>query len=303
VTTHVGYRASGADSLYPEVLQVEVTTRCNLRCTFCKARPDEVRARGDLPYGVYERVLEQLRGRIDRVNLWGAGEPMLHPRFFDMAQKAADLGVGRIKVSTNGHFLSPENIRKILACGITQIRIAVDVASPEEYARGRRGGDYHRVVKGIEELCSQKQKAGARIRVVVCSVLSKSGGKGESPVARMAESLGADAYEVLHDIWDESGVHTGIFPPERCVHPFKYFVLLAHGRVAPCCHVWDPGWILGDAQRQSVEEIWFGPRAKRLRTVFAVGQFPFCSRCNYWGPVELRKVERSDKDFGNTSAV
>ena len=282
---------------FPEVFQVEVTTRCNLNCTFCKARPDDVKQRGDLDYKTFEKVIDQLAGKIHRVNLWGAGEPMLHPEFFTMAKKAAGLGVRRIKVSTNGHFLSDENIKRILSSGITQIRIALDTSSPGEYARGRRGGDFHRVIKGIEKLCSAKAKTGVPLRVVVCSVTVDPSLLEDNPVRKLASSLGADAYEILHDIWDEQGIFTNVPPKERCIYPFKYFTLLAHGMVAPCCHVWHPDWILGNADEQPVEEIWYGQRTQKLRSIFLEGKFKYCSICNYYGPIQLRKIEKDTKDL------
>jgi MoaA/NifB/PqqE/SkfB family radical SAM enzyme len=281
----------------PEVLQVEVTTRCNLSCAFCQARPAEVRARGDLAYETYERVLSELHPGIGRVNLWGAGEPMLHPQVFRMVRSAATLGVGRIKVSTNGHFLSPDSIDEILDSGVTQIRIALDSRSPELYERQRRGGQFSHVVAGISALCSAKERRGSRLRVVVCAVISRSGGEENAAVAELARSLGADAFETSHDIWDEHGEHTTKRPHERCARPFKYFELLADGRVAPCCHVWATEWILGDTTRTDALEIWRGPAARRLRQAFAGGRFPYCARCNYWGPANLRTREREDKDF------
>ena len=111
--------SSAPASDYPEVLQVEVTTRCNLNCTFCQARPPDVRARGDLEYTTYERVLDQLRTTIDRVNLWGAGEPMLHPRFFDMAAKARDLALSRARYAFRWE---------------EQIALALDPATARAYA-------------------------------------------------------------------------------------------------------------------------------------------------------------------------
>jgi len=281
----------------PEVLQVEVTTRCNLNCTFCKARPDDVKSRGDLRYEVYERVVSRLEGIIDRVNLWGAGEPMLHPDFFRMANKASELGIKRIKVSTNGHFLTAENIAKILDCGITQMRVALDHPSEKDYISGRRGGDFYRVVNGIADLCAERSKQNSPLRVVVCAVNSHLFAVEENPVKKIAATLGADAFEAQYDIWDESGLHTKVPPQKRCAYPYKYITLLAHGLVAPCCHVWHPEWLLGDANTEDIRAIWEGENARRLRRAFANGEFPFCAICNYTGPIELRNIEKNVKEL------
>lgn len=289
--------SQAASDPFPEVLQAEVTTRCNLECSFCKARPPEVRRRGDLSFELYDRVVTRLAGTLSRVNLWGAGEPMMHPDFFHMASRAASLGIRRVKVSTNGHFLSPDNIRRTLDSGITQIRIALDQSSPEEYVKGRRGGDFSRVVAGIERLCSEKRKAGHPLRVVICAVATGRSADADHPVKKLATELGADSFELQYDIWDEQGVHTRVAPSMRCAYPNKYVVLLADGQVAPCCHVWHPDWVLGDARVSDAIAIWEGARAQAFRKAYAEGSFRFCAICNYTGPLELRKIEKDTHEL------
>jgi MoaA/NifB/PqqE/SkfB family radical SAM enzyme len=89
----------------PKVLQVEPTVRCNLSYVFCKTKLPFVQPRGEMPFELFQRLVDQAVHCCTRLNLWGTGEPMLHPKIMDMARYAARQGFKRVKISTNGHYL------------------------------------------------------------------------------------------------------------------------------------------------------------------------------------------------------
>ena len=75
----------------PLNLNVEVTTRCNLACTFCSHPSLTKEQTGDLPLELYKKVLSEAKqhGGIKAVNLNGLGEPTLRkdlPEFIRIAQ-------------------------------------------------------------------------------------------------------------------------------------------------------------------------------------------------------------------------
>ena len=85
----------------PTFLQVEPVGQCNLRCQMC---PIQFRKDGP-PYGppafmdfdVFTRLIDQFPD-LKELQLQGLGEPMMHPRFFDMIAYAVARGIA---VSTN----------------------------------------------------------------------------------------------------------------------------------------------------------------------------------------------------------
>src|SRR5512141_432278 len=87
----------------PKYLQIEPVGQCNLRCTMCA-----IQFRQDGPpygpvafmdFGNFTRLLDQFAG-LEVLHLQGLGEPMMHPRFFDMVQYAVGRG---IRVTTNSN--------------------------------------------------------------------------------------------------------------------------------------------------------------------------------------------------------
>ncbi len=66
-------------------LQVEVTTRCNLRCDFCLRRFVRIEER-DMDLKTFKRILDEFDA--DVIALYGFGEPLLHPDLLDMIRMA-----------------------------------------------------------------------------------------------------------------------------------------------------------------------------------------------------------------------
>src|SRR5437588_147294 len=87
----------------PTYVQIEPVGQCNLRCQMCSI---QFRQDGP-PYGPlafmdfeqFTRLIDQFVN-VQELHLQGLGEPMMHPRFFDMVAYAADRG---IQVSTNSN--------------------------------------------------------------------------------------------------------------------------------------------------------------------------------------------------------
>ena len=75
----------------PSYLQIEPVGQCNLRCRMC---PIPFRQDGPpygppafMDFGVFTGIIDQFAGLKD-LHLQGLGEPMMHPRFFDMISYA-----------------------------------------------------------------------------------------------------------------------------------------------------------------------------------------------------------------------
>lgn len=95
-----------------DVHQIELTTRCNLRCTYCPHFPELPREKVDMDWDTFLAALDLVRffvrqGTQTELSLTGIGESMLHPRFVEMvAESRAAIGPHRpLVVTTNGLLL------------------------------------------------------------------------------------------------------------------------------------------------------------------------------------------------------
>jgi radical SAM protein with 4Fe4S-binding SPASM domain len=264
------------------ILQVEVTTACNLRCDFCYNSDPAVRVRGTMSFKTYASLVDQVKFTCQRVNLWGAGEPFLHPDIFRMAEYARIAGIPQVKVSTNGHFLFPDNIDRIFSSGITHIRVSLESTDPVRYAQQRRGGSLSRVIEGVRRLLEQRAKLRVKLTVVLASVVSSAQEGAAADVSQLALLFGADKHHVIPNIWKDQFPGLRLeHPSQRCSQPISVFNVLANGEVIPCCYSYLHTIVIGNVHEQSINTIWDSNLAKETRAKFLRGTFAPCAQCNY----------------------
>jgi MoaA/NifB/PqqE/SkfB family radical SAM enzyme len=172
--------------------QMEVTTRCNLPgCLMCPrtAWPERWQAQ-DLTWETFE-VLRPALQLFSHIQISGWGEPLLHPRLWDMARA---LRAQRVKVSltTNGLGLHEEVQRQVLD-NLDMVVICLDGSRAETYERIRPGADFGGVTDQIAALCSRKRSLGLEKPEVVLRFLKMRPNLPELPeFLRLAASLGVD---------------------------------------------------------------------------------------------------------------
>jgi MoaA/NifB/PqqE/SkfB family radical SAM enzyme len=168
-----------------EMLQIEPTTRCNFTCGFCCGRS---MTQSDLDYERFERTLAQFPG-LRHVELQGEGEPLLHPRFFDMLEALRSRGIV-MSMITNGSLLTAEAVEQLVAGGVEKISISIESADPERF-RQIRGGKLEKVIDGIARLVAAKR--GVRLPRVGFSVtMLRSTATALDGIVALYQRLGMD---------------------------------------------------------------------------------------------------------------
>jgi MoaA/NifB/PqqE/SkfB family radical SAM enzyme len=132
---------------------LELTYACNLDCTFCYN--DLARVGQPLSVDQYRQLLDDLAGLgILNLSLSG-GEPLAHPRFFDIASHARNLGFV-IRLKTNGHAVRRAIAERIRAeIDPFVIEVSIHGASPETHDRQTRvAGSFERLVTNVRTMKS-----------------------------------------------------------------------------------------------------------------------------------------------------
>lgn len=145
---------------------LELTYACNLDCTFCYN--DLARAGQPLSLAQYRELLDDL-AELGVLNLsLSGGEPLAHPRFFDIATHARNLGFV-IRLKTNGHAVKPamaERIRNEIDPFV--IEVSIHGAKAETHDRQTRvAGSFERLIANIRTMKS------LGLRVKANSVLTR----------------------------------------------------------------------------------------------------------------------------------
>jgi MoaA/NifB/PqqE/SkfB family radical SAM enzyme/pimeloyl-ACP methyl ester carboxylesterase len=130
----------------PLLVNIEVTTRCNLRCAFC-ARTLRPGPEQDMPIEVFRRVLDLLPHAY-RVTLVGLGEPLQHPRIAELVAEAVGRG-RRVALVTNALELNAAKGKALLQAGLHTITFSLDAALQEVADLVRSGSDLGAILENI----------------------------------------------------------------------------------------------------------------------------------------------------------
>lgn len=141
-----------------ENISVNVTRRCNLRCSFCYALP-QLRTDSNEEISSEEiiKYLESMRSLLSKnfsLTLLG-GEPLLFPDKVLSLARLAQRRKWQCLVSTNGHLITDEFARLARKANL-QIQVSLDGSTEDINAIVRGAGAFGKTVAGVRRLVTAK---------------------------------------------------------------------------------------------------------------------------------------------------
>ncbi len=185
----------------PSYIQIEPVGQCNLRCEMC---PIQFRSdgppNGPLAFMSWETFTSLLEGFPDlqKLHLQGLGEPMMHPRFFDMVTYAAQRGI-QVTTNSNLTLLNPARTERLVRSGLETMFFSIDGSTPETYERIRKRARFGRVVENVERLLETRRRLGSTspgLRIVM--VIMRQNLHELPELVRMAHGWSAEEMFVQH---------------------------------------------------------------------------------------------------------
>jgi len=157
----------------PNRIQVEITSHCNMLCPFCAytyrdraTTPDQ-----HMDFVLFQKVIDECKSYLDngwwinKVYLYGLGEPLLYDRFEDALQYSrytAPNGRRLLRgLSTNCMALTERKAAQILDGELDEVILSCDSIVKEEYERLRVGGKLETVLANIDRFLAMRAARGA----------------------------------------------------------------------------------------------------------------------------------------------
>src|ERR1700690_2357021 len=113
----------------PFLVQVVVTRRCNLSCTYCDEF-DQVSP--PVPTDLLKRRIDKIRQLGAWAIEWSGGEPLLHPDLCEITRYAKEQGFTRVMLLSNGFLLDPDKILALNLAGLDDLQVSVDGVLPNQ---------------------------------------------------------------------------------------------------------------------------------------------------------------------------
>lgn len=139
-----------------------ITRTCNLRCVHCYSDSNAVQYPGELDWDQMQAVVADLAAYKVPSLLLSGGEPMIHPRFFDLVDLASNSGL-KLTISTNGTLITPEKAALLKAANVAYVGISLDGIGPIHDEFRRKEGAFDAAVRGFKNCHEVNQKTGLRL--------------------------------------------------------------------------------------------------------------------------------------------
>jgi len=174
----------------PLHFQLEPATGCNLRCRMCQVPDYPPEKFKNMPLEKFRHIFDQIDPI--KVALSGAGEPFLNPDLLGIIRYAA--GRGASVLTTTNFTLCTKKLEEIVDSGLSLIKISIDAARQDTYAK-IRGRDFHeRIVRDIRKLQRIKKEKQSKTPYMRLQFVLQADSISEiGEVVELAHELGANS--------------------------------------------------------------------------------------------------------------
>ena len=188
----------------PVCLYLEVTNRCNLLCETCPRTFETLEPPADMSWALFTRIVDQVPN-IARVVLHGVGEPMLVRDLPRMIRYLKDRGT-YVLFNTNGTLLQPRKFQGLIDTGLDELRVSLDAADRETYARVRGKDFFARIVRDVGKFVAFQQQIGASTPRVSLWLTGLKETVAQLPeFVRLAASMGVREVYLQRLVFDDAG--------------------------------------------------------------------------------------------------
>lgn len=177
----------------PDIIGIEVSTVCNLRCVMCPL--SHAGGKVDRPAFLDDSLIDKLlpfMRNAKALRLFGLGEPLISPAFWRILQ---ELRTGahpeRIEVSTNGQMLDENRIAALLDSPLTHITFSIDAARPETYRR-LHGSDFYNLISIIKTLRSERDRRSKKMEICFHATVMRENVEQLPEIADLASEIKID---------------------------------------------------------------------------------------------------------------
>lgn len=252
-------------------INIESSTYCNAKCTFCP-RSDMTRRGGEMSDELFHKIIKE--GKEMGVTTYYPflnGEPFMFPRIWEWLDYMEKEGV-TVNLHSNMELCDVDRLLKYKNIGY--VNCSLNAINEDTYNKVMRGPDFKNVKKNIDDLLKK-----AKFKVQVSFVMSE---ENIGDLAEFQKKYGKKTTASFAN-WtgDKESKYGKKGKRKPCQTIFQHMYILWDGRVIPCCMDYDGKQIMGDANKQSLQEIWESSkwfRDKHKRYEFDA---PICENCNY----------------------
>ena len=272
---------------FPLQLDIELTTTCNFKCTFCLHGITNI-PKAVMGFDTFKKIIDEgARHGLVSIKMNYVNEPLLVRDLERYVKYARDNGVLNVYFATNGSLLNAKRSRSLIESGVTKIMISLDATDSETFESMRKNKKYDKIVKSIHEFIRIRNEMGKRFPLVRVNFLT-------TKLNESQKMLFMNMWKDVADmVWfqEQNGVpgseENDVFVISdrsdwKCSIPSRLMVIDGYGNILPCCTFYGREMPVGSINDMSISEAWNGEKMSSLRALHRRKEYylnDICKEC------------------------
>ena len=283
---------------FPSQVMVDITEVCNLGCIHCthpkfklSSSYNKRMINPEINKKMVDEVAKHGKGITKYIRYTSNGEPLVHPKSYEILQYAVDNSGTKVTLTTNGTLLKEKKMKKLLSTGLHMIDVSIDAYSNEIYKKVRVGGDLDVTKKNVLRLLELNDEVGHKTKIIVSFVEQKENSHEIEKFKEFWQKQSVDEV-LIRKLHTNSGSvvkenNLGIIKNESrraCLYPWERVVLTAKGTLNFCPTDWYGKSEVSDFAKTSIREVWKNNFYNDLRDQHLTNDYKneFCKQCPDW---------------------
>jgi radical SAM protein with 4Fe4S-binding SPASM domain len=230
------------------------------------------RPMGEMSDELFHKIIKEGKEMgVNRYSPFMNGEPFVFSRIWEWLDYMEKEGVWAA-LYTNAELIDVERIVKYR--NIQYLNCSVNATTKETYDKISRGPDFEKVVSNVNELFKK-----APFMVRASFIRCEDNIHEEEDFKKMFPKVKIEQFDdwtgARHSKYERKGNKI------PCYVLLNQIFILWDGRVVPCCMDYDAKMVIGDANKQSLKEIWDSCEWMREKHRNLDFNIPICKKCNY----------------------
>lgn len=292
---------------FPDHVDIEISSACNLRCPMCYTITDEFKehvTKSFMELGLFKKLVDEcVANGVYSIRLSLRGEAFLHKNVVEMIAYAKSKGIKEVASLTNLYSLPPEKFEAAMKAGLDWLTISFDGLNGT-YEEVRAPAKFSDMYERVKEFKWIKDRHGSIKPVLKIQTLWPAIKDGpEAYYNAFDPYVDNIASNPLIDYLHNDGQGNIEYEDNfTCPVLFQRLVVGSDGIVLLCSNDEMGKFILGDANKETLKQIWLGERMTTARKLHLEHrghlEIPCCLEC--YVP---RKTEPVLESFGDSKIV
>lgn len=249
-------------------IMIELTNICNAKCPLCPTGSNSLeRNKGFISIELFAKIMKEVEELNHKFFIYSFnyGEPFMHPKWFNLF-KLIPSNVYH-KTSTNGLVFYKENdIDLLLNSNLNELIISIDGSTKEKNSIYRKGVDLDKIYDGLKYFFKNEKNVKIRPKIKIQTVLLPYNINDLENIKNKFQGLYDEIYYKfpnfnMTEFTETSEINKSSQQkitdevPNCCSTFSSSFVINYNGECNPCCHDYQGEVIIGNANNQSITEI------------------------------------------------